>query len=404
MPKKLSLLVLSLSLSLLLTPPAKADFTSPAKNISNSALDSKFPKVCHVPGGGTTLVLWVETDGSNDRLYFSKTTDSGYTWSTPVALTSPGGQLIDHANDYDDHNAFNMEIANPYVHIVMQWRSNAFEDYEIYYLRSPDLGDSWEYPLVQLTDNGSPSLYPDVAAKGEYVHVAYQDTWPGNLEIIYKRINNYGAGAVDQTRRLTFSGGQSSLAKIAVCGTAGYVNIVYQDDTSGSFNVFYKRIENDGSGIYTTRQLTFGSGILGHNMLPDIAAGTGTYDQYVYIVHEANWPGNLEIMYKSIDGWGSGSVSTSRLTYSGPISESSSIDFDTGYFNVHVCFHDSWPGNNDVMYRKLAPTGGAFTSQRVSWGTGESVYSTIASSGAWAYIAWMDNTSGNYEIYVKYGF
>jgi hypothetical protein len=56
------------------------------------------------------------------------------------------------------------------------------------------------------------------------------------------------------------------------------------------------------------------------------------------------------------------------------------------------------------MYRKLTNLGGAgFTGQRVSWGAGDSSHSTIAASGNSAYIVWSDNTSGNYEIYVKKG-
>jgi hypothetical protein len=221
---------------------------------------------------------------------------------------------------------------------------------------------------------------------------------------MYKRVNSYGAGTVDQTRRLTFSSLESEFPKIAVCGTAGYVNIVYQDYIGDTRNVLYKRIGNDGSGTYITRQLTFGSGMLGHNTLPDIAAGAGAYDQYVYIVYQANWSGNTEIIHKSIDNWGGGAVSTSRLTYSGPPSGASSIDYDILYDNVHVSFHDAWPGNNDVMYRRLPAAGGGYSSQRVSWGTGESVFPAIAASGTYAYVAWMDDTSGNYEILVKHGF
>jgi len=40
----------------------------------------------------------------------------------------------------------------------------------------------------------------------------------------------------------------------------------------------------------------------------------------------------------------------------------------------------------------------------VSWGTGDSSSATVGASGAWAYVAWADDTSGNYEIYVKKGY
>jgi len=56
------------------------------------------------------------------------------------------------------------------------------------------------------------------------------------------------------------------------------------------------------------------------------------------------------------------------------------------------------------MHRRLTDFGGGgFTGQRVSWGTGNSAHSTIAAIDSGAYIAWADNTSGNYEILIKKG-
>ena len=56
------------------------------------------------------------------------------------------------------------------------------------------------------------------------------------------------------------------------------------------------------------------------------------------------------------------------------------------------------------MHRKLTNYGGAgFIGQRVSWGIGFSSFPSIAAVSSGAYIAWLDNTSGNYEILVKKG-
>jgi hypothetical protein len=48
-----------------------------------------------------------------------------------------------------------------------------------------------------------------------------------------------------------------------------------------------------------------------------------------------------------------------------------SVDFDDANNIVNISYSDTWPGNYDVMHRKLSNFGGAgFTSQRVSWGDG----------------------------------
>ena len=405
MLKKLSWLLVFAGLTLWLAPLGHAQFTNPSVNISNSAMDSKFPKICHLAGGSTELVVWVETDGTTDYLYFAKSTNGAVTWSTPFQL-STNGQILEHSEDIGDYCAFNMEVADPYVHIVIQWRDNSSDDWDIWYLRSVDLGDTWDL-WVALTNNTYESQFPDVATAGDYVHVTYQDDWPGNREIMYKRITNYGGGAVDQTRRLTFSSGNSYYPKIAVRESGYCVSVVYEDDTSGYYNVYYKHVDNYGAGSYETKQLTFGSTVGDWNGLPDIAVGTGSYDAYVYIVYQAFWPGNREVMYKRLDNYGFGAFNTytARLTYSTTVSTSNAIDWDTIYDYVHISYQDSWPGNNDIMYRKLSGGGGAgFTGQRVSWGTGDSSSATVGASGAWAYVAWADDSSGNYEIYVKKGY
>jgi hypothetical protein len=404
MLKKLSGLVLFAGLMLWLAPLGQAQFSTPSVNISNSAMDSMYPKICHVPGIATELVAWLETDGTNDYLYFAKSTNGAVTWSAPVQL-STAGQILGHSDDLKDYCAFSMEVADPYVHIVIQWRNDPSDDWDIWYIRSVDLGDTWDIynDWVALTNNSNASQYPDVATAGDYVHVTYQDDWPGNLEIMYKRITNYGGGSVDQTRRLTFSTGNSYYPKIAVRESGYCVSVVYEDDTSGQYQVYYKHVDDYGAGPYQTKQLTSSTF---WNGLPDIAVGTGSYDAYVYIVYQSFWPGNREVMYKRLDNYGYDGFNTytARLTYSTTDSESNAIDWDTLYDYVHISYQDSWPGNNDIMYRKLSSGGGGgFTGQRVSWGTGDSSSSTVAASGAWAYVAWADDSSGNYEIYVKKG-
>jgi hypothetical protein len=404
MSKRLFFRLLILGLFIYLGQLCWADFSTPSKNISNTpAVDSKYPKVVHTPGTGDVYVIWIETDGSNDHLYFSKSTDYAETWTTPLQLTL-SGQILQQLNLADD-SAYSMAVTPPYIHIVFQWRANISDDFEIIYLRSSDLGETianWDVWL-QLTDNATPSMGPDVAVSGEYVHVTYGDTWPGGNTIMYKRINGYGGGTMDLTRRLTFSGSALS-PRIAVGNSGACVSIVYEDLYSGQWNIFYKHIEDSGAGVYQTRQLTFCT--TDWNGRADISAGSGTYEQYIYIVYECHWPGNRDIMYKRIDNYGHSpyNVYTARLTYSATDSYSCAIDYDTVYGAVHITYYDYWTGTADVMYRGFMDGGGGgFNGLRVSWGIGDSAHPAIAASGSWAYIVWHDYTSGNYEIYIKYG-
>jgi hypothetical protein len=407
---KVGCLFLSLGFVLVLAPGLFADFTTPAVNISNSAADSLYPKVAGLPGTDCVFVAWVEISGDDDLLYFSRSIDGGATWSAPLPLTL-AGQIRGHSGspsaDYlYDFYTFSMAVQDPYIHIVYQWRLNESEDFEILYARSSDLGataENWEFRV--LTDSWSDTIRPDVAVRGEHVHVAYEDSWPGNEEIMYKRVTGYGAGAVDLTRRLTFSSTYSCFPRIAVSSTGEIVNVVYEDDVSGGFNILYKNIGSYGAGTFGTYQLTFST--FG-NDFPDVATSAGTVpdDQYVYIVYKTAYPGNNEIMYKRLDNYGQPgfSVYTARLTYSIDSSAGATVGFDDVNKIIHVSYYDFWPGNNDVMHKKFENFGGAgFATQRVSWGTGDSSHPTVAAVDTGAYVAWADNTTGNYEILVKKG-
>jgi hypothetical protein len=387
-----------LALFSLCVSPALADFTAPSKNVSNSALDSMYPKIAGADGSPNVYLIWTEyVSATEQRLYFAKSTNSGATWGAPRQLTS-GGQI--HSNYA--MTAYSICVDAPYIHIVYNWRATDSDDWEICYLRSDDSGGTWDLP-IQLTNNSSSSLYPDVAARGSYVHVAYQDDYPGAEQIVYKRITNYGAGAVDKNRQLTSSGGVHNFPKFAVSENGERVSIVYVNNYNLHYNIAYIHIYAYGAGAYESRQLTFAAT---NNLGPDITTSTGADGQYVYIVYMGGWPGNWDIMYKRLDSYGQAGYTTytARLTYSTTESDFPAVDFDSSSNNVHIAFFDSWTGNNDVMYRKLPNFGGdGFTGQRVSWGTGESENPAISSAGASAYVAWMDNTSGNYEILVKYG-
>lgn len=409
--KRMGFIFLALSLfALYFVPPAQADFTAGSKNISNSAADSLYPKIVSLPGTSYVFVIWIEVSGDEDLLYFSRSTDDGASWSTPFQLTT-AGQIRSHSGIPDnDHlyDFFNLSIAvrDSNIHIVYQWRLNASNPFRIVYARSSDLGATAQnWTSMTLTSVTSDAIHPDVAARGEYVHIAYDSNWPGSETIMYKRIAGSGAGAVDLTRRLTFSSTGAYFPRIAVSAAGDIVSVVYEDNVSGNYNILYKNIGSSGAGAFGTYQLTFSAS---GNDFPDIttSAGTAPEDQYVYIVYETRSWAIPEMMYKRLDNYGQPgfSVTTARLTYSYAQSRFGSVDFDDANNVVNISYTDTWPGNFDVMYKKFANLGGGgFTSQRVSWGTGDSTHPSIAAIDTGAYIAWSDDTSGNYEILVKKG-
>jgi len=82
--------ILSLLIIILTTinlPPAKAQQWSEPINISNSGYHDGFPDIC-VDNKGVLHCIWVKTISSSTRkIYYSKSTDQGESWSTPVKIS-----------------------------------------------------------------------------------------------------------------------------------------------------------------------------------------------------------------------------------------------------------------------------------------------------------------------------
>src|SRR4030042_4707947 len=112
-------------------------------------------------------------------------------------------------------------------------------------------GDTWT-KNKRLTNNSSSSMGPAIAAHGSNIYVVWQDTPPGNFEIYFKK--SVDAGATWTTdRRLTNNAGDSVSPAIAVDGSNIYV--VWQDNTSGNFEIYFKK-SVDGGATWTTKKLT----------------------------------------------------------------------------------------------------------------------------------------------------
>lgn len=122
----------------------------------------------------------------------------------------------------------------------------ASTEWEIYYRRSTDGGQSWE-PIRRLTNAPMPSLRPNVVLSGNDLHVVWYDYKDGNAEIYYKHSPDAGASWMPE-ERLTNASGDSFQPTLAVNG--GAIHIVWFDNRDGNSEIYYKRlrqVSNDRS-------------------------------------------------------------------------------------------------------------------------------------------------------------
>src|SRR4030043_1036144 len=113
-------------------------------------------------------------------------------------------------------------------------------------------GDTWTTGK-RLTNNAGSSSYPAIAVDGSNIYVVWEDNTPGNLEIYFKKSDDGGA-TWTTNKRLTNNAGYSVVPAIAVDGSNIYV--VWADDTPGNLEIYFKKSVDGGATWATNKRLT----------------------------------------------------------------------------------------------------------------------------------------------------
>lgn len=128
----------------------------------------------------------------NNRIYFSRSTDRGVTWSPNVSITQdiPVSTVV---NQLAPRIGFDSVTGK--IHVV--WQDNRNGHYDIFTSSSADAGVTWS-PSVKVNDEGgipnSAKLHPGmVISDGGYIYVTWQDQRNGNDDIYFTRSEDGGA-------------------------------------------------------------------------------------------------------------------------------------------------------------------------------------------------------------------
>ena len=230
-----------------------------------------------------------------------------------------------------------------YLHVV--WEDTTPGNNEIYYKQSTDGGASWS-TNKRLTWTSGSSREPAIAAYGYGIlHVIWQDLTTGDYEI-YHKVSIAAGAAWSTSKRLTWTPGYSRLPAIAV-DSSGNLHMVYQDDTPGNPEIYYKQTTDNGA-TWSTGKMLSPRGIYplwDESRCPAIAVDSFGY---LHVVWEDNTPGNNEIYYKQSTDTGATWSTNKRLTWTAGDSESPAIAVDSSD-NLHLVWHDFTPGNPDDL-------------------------------------------------------
>ena len=180
---------------------------------------------------GNIDVVWENDSPGNFDIFFSRSADSGATFSTPKNLSHGSGDAQNPQIGLDAKGNINLV-----------WADNIPPDFnpDIYFARSSDGGATFSSPL-NISNNAGFSANPFLTIDaGANINVAWEDNTPGNGDIFFSRSTDSGA---------TFSASVNlsndpllSLAPDIAADKNGNINVTWQDATPGISQIFFSRL------------------------------------------------------------------------------------------------------------------------------------------------------------------
>jgi hypothetical protein len=311
------------------------------------------------------------------------TTISRAQWSSDVRLTNELG--ISGFSPQGRHLA----VSGSMLHLVWEDDRHGKGNYEVYYKNSTNGGISWGSD-IRLTNTSAISRSSTIAVSGSVIHVVWmEDFW--KPVILYRRSTDGGNSWSSDMALSQATTGFRRFPTIEALGE--FVHVVWHDNRSGIFEIYYKRSTDGGitwsQDIQLTNDAVFFSGF------PDVAVDGSS----VYVVwHKADNEVETEIYYKRSSDYGISWSENTRLTYANGWSGHPSIAALNGL--VHVVWMDGRNGNDEILYKRSSDNGLTWSGDNfLTNNQSESWFPKVVASNQLIHVVWYDKRDGNYEIY-----
>jgi hypothetical protein len=238
------------------------------------------PAVSSVPSiavsGSHVHLIWRDDRDGNTEIYYKRSTDDGLTWKPDQRLTN------------DVNQSYNPSLATSGSDVHVVWNDDREGYLKIYYKNSSDGGITWGED-TKLIDTYLAQL-PTVAASGSKIYVAWNElVGTGDFDLYYKRSTD-GGQSWEEGQWLTAISGTSKCINLSVSGSI--VHAVWEDDREGEYGIYYKR--SDDEGINWSLDTLLSDNASGRSEHPSVATAGST----VHVLWYDDRDENFEVYYK----------------------------------------------------------------------------------------------------------
>jgi len=305
--------------------------------IGFDALPNRYNPSIAIDNNGNVHMVWYDYRGGDQEIYYKKLDNNGNIIVDDTRLTNYSGPSLNPSIAIDNDNN---------VHVVwLDYRDGGRRG--IYYTKLNNDGNIIVND-IRLTAHPSMSYDPSIAIDSHNnIHIIWSEYEDGDVEIYYEKLDNNGNTLVDD-KRLTEDPERSENPSIAI-DSKDNVHIVWQDYRDGNYEVYYKRLDNNGNTIVPDKILLDNDAK--SSEYPSIAIDS---KDNIHIVWQDYRDGNADVYYKNFseDIEDIERVEDVRLTNDSESSESPSIVIDNNN-NVHVVWLTHRGEIYEIHYKKF---------------------------------------------------
>ena len=302
-----------------------ATFTTPV-NISNNSGDSSFPKI--LASENNIYVTWAFTVTTTDYdVLFSKSTDGGATFTTPVNLS----------NTVRDTGLPQMTVSGNNIYIT--WENNGRGNFDVFVAKSTDSGNTFSTP-VNVSKNPKSSGAPQIVASGNDVYVAWMDDTPGNYDVFVAKSTD-NASTFGTPVNVSNNTSDSGYQQIALSENNLYV--AWTDTISDiNYDVLVSKSTNGGATFTTPINISKNAGASGWPQV--VVSGN------IYVIWEDITTGNYDILIsKSTDG---GATFDTPVNISNTKDDSNFKQMVLSDNNIYVVWQDGSKNQHEILFAK----------------------------------------------------
>jgi len=303
-------------------------FGSPI-NLSDNIGFSEHPQIASV--GNHIYVVWVDDSSGEKEIMFSKSSDSGKTFSNSIAVSQ------------NSMSPYHAELAAEGQNVYIVWNSLGIEMSNIILLTKSNNAGKTFGELIEIGE-ADMQTYPKIAANVNEYYITWDRRDKKDTEILlikghkdYNKIQN--VIQVDKLNNEDIDGGESQVAadgdRVTVSWTSNIPvdkKYVYVSSSINNGNDF-----GDNIPIPSTNSSNVENILIGDNS---------------YIVWQDNIDGNHDIFYTKSNTNGTSIDKPINVSNNIGISECPSITVSTS--GIHMIWEDDTTGNHEVLYKRVS--------------------------------------------------